>query len=175
MRRRSASGLLDDEDQGALSVTIDQASRGVFQGPAESGRDRQVRARTPEPFILRSTVRYVDSDARVRFVAVVIVIVAALIFISLPFHEQGLSKGPGPLPSLPCRAPIIGGWAGAERSPGQASGSYEDIRYTCGGAERTRLVGGGVVIGICGGLMVIMLVISRTRTVKHRLADGLSA
>jgi hypothetical protein len=116
----------------------------------------------------------VDSDARVRFVAVVIVIVAALIFISLPFHEQGLSRGPGSLPSLPCRAPIIGGWAGAARSPGPASGSYEDIRYTCGGEERTRLVGGGVVIGISGGLMVMMLVIARRRTVKPRSAGGVS-
>jgi hypothetical protein len=117
---------------------------------------------------VQSILYMVESDARVRLIAVLLLIVAALVFVSIPFHEQGESKGPRGLPSLACRAPIIGGWAGAQPSLGPLSGTYDGVRYTCGGAERTRLVGAGVVIGVGAGLLVIMLVIPRRRAARLR-------
>jgi hypothetical protein len=82
----------------------------------------------------------------------VLVVLGALAFLSLPFRYSGISHGPGPLPSVSCRAPILIGWAGAQRTPDPYSGGIEDTRYTCGGTARTRLV-------FVGGLAIVMVTV----------------
>ncbi|MDA8044321.1 MAG: hypothetical protein M0Z30_03645 [Actinomycetota bacterium] len=102
------------------------------------------------------------SEKDLGVVGLLIVIAAAFIFLCLPFRYTGESKGPMPLPSLSCRAPIIIGWAGAQRSPGPSGDVYDYKPYTCGGAARTRLVFAGAVIVVAGGLVGVRLLLRRS-------------
>jgi hypothetical protein len=100
----------------------------------------------------RDTFRAVDADARFRRifggVLLVAAIVVGIVLISLPFHYEGPSKGPAPLPALDCRTPILIGWAG---------GSYSEDQTTCGGAARVRLVAGLIAIALGGTLLTVVV------------------
>ena len=103
-----------------------------------------------------------------RVVGLLIVIAAAFIFLCVPFRYAGESKGPRPLPSLSCRAPIIIGWAGAQRSPGPSGDVYDYKPYTCGGEARTRLVIAGGVMVVAAGLVGVRLLLRRSLSEASR-------
>jgi len=92
----------------------------------------------------------------------VLVFLGAVVFVSLPFNESGVSHGPpGPEPTSHCRAPILIGWSGPETATGPNGQKSFVASDSCGQPAQDRLILAGVVVVLTTALCVVAIVAYR--------------